>query len=216
MLYPWNMKHIRNKLRCDTNVRTLNASMKERYWRIKSMHVGVKLLDQHGRTYDQDVTQWLPTPTVNDIGKVSVGKVHQNDLVFQMNTSSRKILREVLSGILITEPVMRSRIRGRRYPKRRGFWDEMDLRFGVINMTNINRKERERKRQLEKSQSNSNITSILKREYICMGNAWTCDMQKKLHHGLSPIKSYQHTINLHTSKCMIICYNAYVVQCMRF
>ena len=31
MLYPLNMKHIRNKLRCDHNARTLNASRKERY-----------------------------------------------------------------------------------------------------------------------------------------------------------------------------------------
>ena len=31
MFYPRNMKHIRNKLRCDNNVRTSNASMKERY-----------------------------------------------------------------------------------------------------------------------------------------------------------------------------------------
>ena len=31
MLYPQNMKHIRNKLRCDNNVRTSNVSMKEGY-----------------------------------------------------------------------------------------------------------------------------------------------------------------------------------------
>ena len=31
MLYPWNMKYIRNKLRCDYNARTSNASRKERY-----------------------------------------------------------------------------------------------------------------------------------------------------------------------------------------
>ena len=31
MLYPWNMKHICNKLWCDYNVRTLNVSRKKRY-----------------------------------------------------------------------------------------------------------------------------------------------------------------------------------------
>ena len=31
MLYPQNMEHIRNKLQCDNNMRTFNASMKERY-----------------------------------------------------------------------------------------------------------------------------------------------------------------------------------------
>ena len=31
MCYPQNMKHIRNKLRCDYNARTSNASRKKRY-----------------------------------------------------------------------------------------------------------------------------------------------------------------------------------------
>ena len=30
-LYPRNLKHIRNKLRCDRNAHTLNASKEERY-----------------------------------------------------------------------------------------------------------------------------------------------------------------------------------------
>ena len=118
MFYPQNMKHIRNKLQCDNNVRTLNVSRKERYWKIETMHVGVKLLDQHDRTSDRDVTQWIPSPTVNDSGKVNVGEVLQNDSVFRMNTSSRKVLREVLSSILITElNVRRSRIKWRRCPR---------------------------------------------------------------------------------------------------
>ena len=127
MLYPWNIKHIHNKLQCDYNARTLNASRKERYWKIKSMHVGVKLLDQHGQTSDRDVTPWLPSPIVNDSGKVSVSEVRQIDSGFQMNTSSRKVLREVLSGILITKPNMRrSRIRRRRCPRmQRGFGMEL-------------------------------------------------------------------------------------------
>ena len=56
------------------------------------MHVGVKLLDQHGWTRDQDVTQLLPNPAMNDIKKVSVGEDLQNDLAFRMNASSRKVL----------------------------------------------------------------------------------------------------------------------------
>ena len=115
MLYPWNMEHIGYQLQCDNNVCTSSASMKERYWRIESMHVGVKLLDQHERTSDWDITQRLPTPTVNDIRKVSVGEVRQNDSAFWMNTLSRKVLWEVLSGFLITELNRRgSRIRRRR------------------------------------------------------------------------------------------------------
>ena len=90
-------------------------------------------------------------------------------------------------------------------PKQRGFWDGANLRLGAIDTTNVNDKRgRERERRSEKSQHISNITSILKREYVCMGNAWICDMQYKRYHGLNPIQSYQHIINLHISKCMII------------
>ena len=89
-------------------------------------------------------------------------------------------------------------------PERRGFRAGVDLRLGVIDMTNVNRKRGRERKTIRKVPSNSNITSILKREYVCMGNAWTYDMQKKLHHGLSPIQTYQHTNSLHTSKCMTI------------
>ena len=108
-LYPRDMKHIRNQLRCDRGARTSNASEKERYWTIYPMHVGVKLLDKHERTCDWDVTQWLPSPTVNNRGKVSVGKVRQNDLAFWMNASSREVLRKCLKGIIIMEPDSRRR-----------------------------------------------------------------------------------------------------------
>ena len=74
-LYPRNPKHIRNKLRCDRNARTSNTSKEKRYWTINPVHVGVKLLDKYERTSDRDVTQWLPFPTMNDSGKVSVGEV---------------------------------------------------------------------------------------------------------------------------------------------
>ena len=87
-LYLRDTKHIRNQLRCDRNARTSNASEKERYWMINPMHVGVELLDKQERTCDRDVTQWLPSPTMNDRGKVSVGKVRQNDLAFRMNATS--------------------------------------------------------------------------------------------------------------------------------
>ena len=134
-----------------------------------------------------------------------LGVVRQNDSAFRTNTLSRKVLREVLSGILIMKPNKRgSRIRWIQCPGRKRVPGQSWLRLGAIDMTNVNRKERERERQSEKSQHIANIASILKIEYVCMGNAWICDMQKKLHHGLIPIQSYQYTINLHTSKCMII------------
>ena len=55
-LYPRNPKHIRNKLRCDRNACTSNASEEERYWMINPVHVRVKLLDQHERTSDWNIT----------------------------------------------------------------------------------------------------------------------------------------------------------------
>ena len=54
-LYPRDTKHIPNNLRCDSNARTSNARDEIRYSKIKSMHVGVKLLDQHGWTSDQGI-----------------------------------------------------------------------------------------------------------------------------------------------------------------
>ena len=181
-LYPKDLKHICNKLRCDRNVRTSNVSEEKRYRTINPMHVGVKLLDKHGRAGDRDVIQWFLSLTMNDRGKVGVGKVQQNDLAFQMNAMSREVLRKCLKGIIITELDMR-RWGIRRWrstgTKRVPGWSGFTFRC----------------------QAASNIPSILKRKYICMGNAWTCDMQNKLHHGLSPIQIYQHT---NTSKCMTI------------
>ena len=89
-------------------------------------------------------------------------------------------------------------------PEWKGFQVRVDLCLGAIDMINVNRKKGRERRTIKKVPSNSNITSILKREYVGMRNAWTCDMQNKLHHGLSPIQTYQHPNRLHTSKCMKI------------
>ena len=86
----------------------------------------------------------------------------------------------------------------------KGFRVGVDLRLGAIDTTNINNKRGRERKDNQKSPNQSNISSILKKEYVCMGNAWTCDMQNKLHHGLSPIQTYQHTNIFHTSKCMRI------------
>ena len=56
--------------------------------------------------------------------------------------------------------------------KRKGSRAGVDLRLGVIDTTNVNRNRgRKRKEQSEKSQATSIISNILKRRYICMGNA---------------------------------------------
>ena len=53
--HPKDLKHISNKLLCDRNAHTLNASEEKWYRTINPVHVGVKLLDKHERTGDQDV-----------------------------------------------------------------------------------------------------------------------------------------------------------------
>ena len=57
-------------------------------------------------------------------------------------------------------------------PERRGFRAGVDLRLGAIDTTNVNKKKREKKkRQSEKSQATSIISNILRKRYVCMGNA---------------------------------------------
>ena len=57
-------------------------------------------------------------------------------------------------------------------PERRGFRAGVDLRLGAIDTTNVNRNRgRKREEQSKNSQATSIISNILKRRYICMGNA---------------------------------------------
>ena len=102
-LYPRNLKHIRNKLRCDRNRNTSDTSNKMRYETVNSVHVGVELLNQHEKTSDELVTKRLLFSTVNDSGKVSINKMTQNDSAFRMNASSRKFFRKCHVSIIITE-----------------------------------------------------------------------------------------------------------------
>ena len=88
--------------------------------------------------------------------------------------------------------------------ERRGFQSGVDLRLGAIDTTNVNRKRGREKETIRKVPKQFTILRICEKKYICMENAWTCDMQKKLHHGLSPIQTYQYTNSLHTPKCMKI------------
>ena len=138
-LYLRDPKHIRNKLRCDRNARTSNASEEKRYWMINLVHVGVKLLNKHERLGDRDVTQWLPSPTVNDRGKVGVGKIRQNDLVFWMNASSRKFSENALKASSSRNRIWdRVGLDDEEAPEWRGFWAGVDLRLGAIDTTNVN------------------------------------------------------------------------------
>ena len=88
----------------------------------------------------------------------------------------------------------------------KGFRDGAYLCLGAVDMTNVNRKGRERKRQSENSQHISNIASILKKRVRMHGECMNMWHAKEIASWAqsNPIQSYQHIINLHTSKCMII------------
>ena len=56
--------------------------------------------------------------------------------------------------------------------ERRGFRAGMDLCLDAIDTSNVNRNRgRKRKKQSEKSQVATIIANIMKRKYVCMGNA---------------------------------------------
>ena len=88
--------------------------------------------------------------------------------------------------------------------EQKGFRAGVYLRLGAIDTTNISRKRGREKKTIKKASKQFKYSKYIEMEYVCMRNAWTCDMQSKLHHGLSPIQSYQHTINCTHLKCMII------------
>ena len=57
-------------------------------------------------------------------------------------------------------------------PQRREFRAGVDLHLGAIDTTNVNKiKGRKREEQSEKSQATSIISNILRKRYVCMGNA---------------------------------------------
>ena len=90
---------------------------------------------------------------MNDSGKVDVGEARQNYLAFKMNATSKKVLRECLVGIIITEP---ERERGVESEDEealewRGFRAGMNLRLSAINTTNINKIEKGKKETIRKA-----------------------------------------------------------------
>ena len=101
-------------------------------------------------------------------------------------------------------------------PKRRGFRAGVDLRLGAIDMTNVNNREGEKERQLEKSQTFSNISNILKRSTYAweMHEHMTCKRNCIMGSAQSkPISTQPYSTHLNAWQDH---YNANVMQCMRF
>ena len=108
MLYPRNIEHIGYQLRCDNNARTLNAYEREalKNW----VHACWSKTPGSAR---KDMWPGRHTVTPNpDCEWHRVGQYQRNPPKWL------SVLREVLSGILITEPNRRgSKIRQRRCPE---------------------------------------------------------------------------------------------------
>ena len=72
---------------------------------------------------------------MNDSGNVSVREVRQDDLVFRMNASSRKVLKKsdlaFSSQSRMCEGVGSEEVDAL---ERRGLWDGVNLRLGVIEV----------------------------------------------------------------------------------
>ena len=80
------------------------------------MYIRVKLLYKHDETPQGILKKRFPALSSNDGGERSVGKVQQDNMTLWMNTTFLKVLREVLTGLLITEPNVK---KGKRIRRRR-------------------------------------------------------------------------------------------------
>ena len=217
-LYPRDPKHIRNQLRCDKNTCTPNVNEEERYWTINPVHVGVELLDKYERTSDRDITQWLPSLLWMIERRLVSAKSDRTTWRFEWMPRLEKFSENALKASSSQNRTLEGEgSEDEEAPERRGFRAGVDLRLGAIGTTNVNRnKWRKREEQSKKSQATSIISNILKRRYVCIGNAWTCDMQKKCIMGSTQSKPIStQTNSTHLNACQY-CYNANVTQCMRF
>ena len=90
----------------------------------------------------------------------------------------------------------RSRIRKNGCPGTKRVPGRNRFAFGCHRHKLTQTEERGRERDNQKSpKNNSSISRYIEEKERMHGNAWTCDMHYKNHHGLSLIQSYQHTIN---------------------
>ena len=64
-------------------------------------------------------------------------------------------------------------------PERKGFQARVHLCLGAIDTTNVNRFRGEEEKINQKSLKQFKYIKYKKKRYVCMGNAWTCDMQNK-------------------------------------
>ena len=91
-----------------------------------------------------------------------------------------------------------------------------DLRLGAIDMTIVNRKRGRERKTIRKVLSNSNKTSILKRDYVCIGNAEHVTCKTNCIMGSVQSKPISTQIDCTHLNAWEYYYNGNVMQCMRF
>ena len=102
-------------------------------------------------------------------------------------------------------------------PEPKGFRAEVDLRALGAMAQSIQERKRERERERENRTHHNQKQRIEKKIYLCMKNAWTCDVQNLKTSWVktqSKSTSTQSTIVNHTFKIHEHCYNAMRMQCM--
>ena len=164
MRYPRYMQYLGNKIQGNYNMCTSNERSKLRYRGIDAMYIGVKLLYNHDQTPQWTFTERSPTSGLNDGGERSVSKVQQNDLAFRMNNTSLKVLREVLSGLLIMKSnVKRGKSRRKRPRTRKKVLSQSRfVLFGCHSA--IYPRERERGQETHHKRNHR----MERKRYVCM------------------------------------------------
>ena len=147
---------------------------KLRYRGIDIVYIGVKILYKHDETPHGSLKKRFPPPSPNDSREKSVGKIRQDNMALRMNATFLEVLREVLSGLLITKPNVEGskRIRGRRWPRtlkripsRHGF-----THFGCHSTIYL--RERECEREIKQNTITTQKQRIgRKQNNVCMKNA---------------------------------------------
>ena len=85
----------------------MKCSGKSRYIGINAVYIEVKLLYKHDKTPQRSLKKRFLAPSPNDSRERSVRKVQQDNMTLWINTTFLKVLREVLTGLLIMEPNMK-------------------------------------------------------------------------------------------------------------
>ena len=133
MRYPRDMEHIGYNIRSDHDACTSNASGKERYWIIKSMHVGVELMYKHEWTIDRTSHSdshpplWMTTGRL--VSEKSDKMTCRSEWMPRLEKFSEKSCQALSSRNWIWEGVGSEE---KDAPERRGFRDGVDFRLGVI------------------------------------------------------------------------------------